>query len=77
MAYHQGKIFEKFKEKERFASMVLKFAVNKVTIVCKIALSKLIDNYPKIKFSSLSLHYFKRYLKTIRQICEENAMELN
>ena len=74
--HHQEKIVQKFKEKERFVSMVLKFAVRKVTIVFKIALGKLIDNYPKIKISSLSLHYFKRYLKTIRQICEENAMEL-
>ena len=38
--------------------MVLKFEVSKSTIVLKIALSKLIDSYPKIKNSSLPLHYF-------------------
>ena len=59
VAYYQGKIFEKFKEKKRFVSnMVLKFKVSKPTIVFKIALSRLIDDYPKIKDSSLSLQYF-------------------
>ena len=59
LAYYQGQIFQKFREKERFISdMVLKFHVSKSTIVFKIALKKLIDDFPKIKDSSLSLHYF-------------------
>ena len=57
--YYLGKIFEKFRSKERFVNdMVLKFKVSKSTIVFKIALSRLIDNYPKIKDSLLSLHYY-------------------
>ena len=56
--------------------MVLKFNVSKPTIMFKIALSKLIDNYPKIKTSSLLLHYLKKHLKTIKDICKENASEL-
>ena len=71
LAYHQGQIFQKFKEKERFVSMVLKFGVSKSTIVFKITLRKLVDNYSKIKNSSLSLHYFKKHLKTIREICKK------
>ena len=60
LAYHQGKIFQKFRSKERFVNdMVSKFKVSKSTIVFKIALSRLIDDYPKIKDSLLSLHYFK------------------
>ena len=59
LAYYQGRIFHKFREKERFVSdMVLKFNVSKSTIVFKIALKKLMDHFPKIKDSSLSLHYF-------------------
>ena len=73
LAYHQGLLFQKFKEKERLISMILQFSVSKSTIVFKIASFQLINNYPKIKNSSLSLHYFKRYLKTIREICKENA----
>ena len=61
LAYYQGQIFQMFKEKERFVSdMVLKFNVGKSTILIKIALSKLIDDYPKVKDSSLSLHHFKK-----------------
>ena len=49
LAYYQGQIFKKFKEKERFVNMVLKFSVSKSTIMFKTVLSKLIDDYPKIK----------------------------
>ena len=55
--------------------MAFKFNASKSTIMFKIALSKLIDNYPKIKNSSLSFHYFKKQLKIIREICKENASE--
>ena len=59
LAYYQSQIFQKFREKEQFVSdMVSKFIVIKSTIVTKIAVKKLIDDFPKIKYSSLSLHYF-------------------
>ena len=58
LACYQGQIFQKFREKEQFIrNMVLKFHVSKSAIVFKIALKKLIDNFPKIKDSSLSLLY--------------------
>ena len=64
LAYCQGQIFQKFREKERFITdMVLKFHVSKSTIVFKIALKKLIDDFPKIKNSSLSLLYFFKKLE--------------
>ena len=80
LAYHQGQIFQqsysqKVKEKERFISMVLKYNVNKSTIVFKVALGKQIDNHPKMKNLSLSIHYFKKHLQTIREVCKENARE--
>ena len=53
LAYYQGQIFQKFKEKESFLSMFLK-----LTIIFKIALKNVIDDYPKIKDPLLSLHYF-------------------
>ena len=50
LAYYQGNIFQKLRSKEGFVNdMVSKFKVCKLTIVFKIALSKLIDEYPKIK----------------------------
>ena len=76
LAYYQGKIFQKFRSKERFVNdVVTKFKVSKSTIVFKIALSRLIDEYPKIKSSSLSLHYFKKHLKLIKEICKESTSE--
>ena len=54
LAYHQGKIFQKLRSKERFINdMILKFKVSKSTIVFKIAFGRLIDDYPKIKDSLL------------------------
>ena len=54
LAYCQSKIFQKFKSKEQFVNdMVTKFKVSKIMIVLKIALSRLIDKYSKIKNSSL------------------------
>ena len=54
LAYYQGKIFQKFRSKERFVNdVVTKFKGSKSMIVFKIALSKLIDKYPKINKRSL------------------------
>ena len=77
LAYYQGQIFQKFKEREQFVSdMVLKFWMSKSTIVFKIVLKKLIDDFTKIKNSSLS-HCLKKKLKLIKEICKENAGEFN
>ena len=76
LAYYQSKIFQKFRSKERFVNdMVLKFKVRKSTIMFKIALSRLTDDYPQIKDSSLFLHYFKKNLKLIKEVYKENASE--
>ena len=63
LVYHQSKIFQKFRLKERFVNdMVSKFKVSKSTIVLKIA---------------LSLHYFlKKHWKLITEVCKENTNEL-
>ena len=55
--------------------MVAQFGVSTSMIVFKIALFKLMKNYSKVRNSSLSPHYFQRCLKTIREICKENASE--
>ena len=55
--------------------MVLKFNISESTIMFKIILSKLIDDYPEIKDSSLSLHYFNNKLKMIEEVCQENTSE--
>ena len=72
LAYCQGKIFQKFRSKERIVNeAVTKLKVSKSTIVFKIVLRKLIDKYRKTK----TLHYFKKHLKLIKEVCKETASE--
>ena len=36
---------------------------------------KILDKVPKLKKSSLSLHFLKDYLKSIKEICKEIGSE--
>ena len=59
LAYHQGKIFQKFRSKERLVNdMVSKVKVSKSTILFKIALSRLIDEHPKIRLFIVAPLFF-------------------
>ena len=55
--------------------MVLKFNLNKSTIVFKTALKKLFDDFPEIKDSSLLLHFFFKKLEIDKRSFKENASE--
>ena len=64
------------RERERFVrDMVLKFNVSKATVVFKIALKNLINDFSKIRCSLLPLYYIKKNLKLSKEICKENASE--
>ena len=58
LAYQQGKVFEKFKENAKVIEMVRQLGYSKSTITFKINIVKLINQYPKVKNSSLSLIFF-------------------
>ena len=75
VAFYQGKIFKRFKEKEKSQEMVEKLKIHKSTIVFKINVFKLIEKYPKLKRSSVTLTFLKNYLKGIRKVCEENSSD--
>ena len=75
VAYHQGKVFSRFLEKEKFVRLVADFGVHKGTIIFKIKVLKLLDKYPKLKKSSVTLSFMKNYFKDIKQICKENSSE--
>ena len=66
IAYHQGKVFKKFKDK-----------VHKTTIIFKINIFKLCEKFPKLLKSSIGLGFLKNYYKDIKQICSENAKEFS
>ena len=73
VAYHQGQVFKRFKEKEKFAKLVSELGIYKTTIIFKINVFKLCKKYRKLLKSSIGLRFFKDYLKDIEAICEENA----
>ena len=60
-AYQQGKVFRKFKENRKFKSLVERFKITKGTIIFKINIFKLIDKYPKMLTSSITLNFLKTY----------------
>ena len=74
-AYHQGKVFKRFKDKERFIELVNEFKVHKSTIIFKINIFKLIEKSPKLIKPSIGLGFLKSYYKDITQISEENSKE--
>ena len=72
VAFHQGQIFKRFKEKEKFAKLVSELGIHKTTIIFKINVFKLYEKYRKLLKSSIGLRFFKNYNKDIKAICKEN-----
>ena len=75
VAYHQGQVFKRFKEKEKFAKLVSELGIHKTTIIFKINVFKLCKTYPKLLKSSIGLGFFKNYHKDIKAISEENEKD--
>ena len=75
IAYHQGKVFKRFQDKEKFIKLVNEFKVHNSTTIFKINIVKLIDNHPILMKSSVTLGFLKNYYKDIIQICNENPNE--
>ena len=72
IAYYQGKVFKRFKEKEKFIKLVSQLGIHKNTIIFKINVFKLCERYPKLLRSSIGLGFFKNYRKDIKTVCREN-----
>ena len=66
VAYHQGQVFKRFKEKEKFAKLVSELGIHKTTIICKINVFKLCKKYPKLLASSIGLGIFKNYYNDMK-----------
>ena len=75
LAYHQGLIFKNFKENDKFAGAVTNLKIDKATINFKIGIIKFLDDCPKMRRSSVSLHFLKNKFKTIKEVCIEHALE--
>ena len=59
VAYHQGQVFKRFKEKEKFAKLVSELGIHKTTIIFRINIFKLCKKHPKLLTSSIGLGFFK------------------
>ena len=77
IAYHQGKVFKKLKDKEKFITLVSRLGIHKTTIIFKINIFKLCEKYPKLLKSSVGLGFSKNYFKGIKEVCSENAKEFS
>ena len=75
VAFYQGQIFKRFKEKEKFAKLASELEIRKTTTLFKINVFKLCKKYPKLLKSSIGLGIFKNYHKGIKAICEENEKD--
>ena len=53
IAYHQGKVFKKFKDKKKFVKLVSRLGIHKNTIIFKINVIKLCERHPKLLKSSI------------------------
>ena len=62
IACHQGKVLEKFKEKEKFIKLASRLGIHKNTIIFKIDVFELCERYPKLLKLSIDLGFFKNYL---------------
>ena len=67
-AYQQGKDYRKFKENRKFKCLVEWLKMTKGTVIFKINIVKLVDKYPKMMTSSVTLNFLKRYYKDIKNI---------
>ena len=77
ITFHQGNVFKRFKEKNKFITLVNQCTIHKTTRIFKINIYKLCEKYPKLLKSSVGLGFLKNYHKDINQICEENEQEFS
>ena len=77
IAYHQGKVFKKINDKEKFITLVSRLGIHKTTIIFKINIFKLCERHPKLLKSSIGLGFLKTHYKDIREICNENEKEFS
>ena len=73
LAYHQGIIFRKFKESNKFMRAATEFKISKNTINFKIDIVNFLDKHLKMQISGISLFYLKNNFRIIKDVCREHA----
>ena len=77
IGFHQGKVFKKFKNKEKFITLVNWLGIHKTTIIFRINVYKFCERNPKLLKSSIGLGFLKNHYKDIKEICMENVQEFS
>ena len=72
LAYHQGKVFRKFKKNDKFFNAVTEFGISKTAINFK---TDVMDQYSGMRKSSISLFYLKNNFRMIKNVCQEHTIE--
>ena len=67
ITYHQGKVFKKIKDQEKFVKLVSQLGIHETNIIFKINVFNFF--YPKLLGSSI---FFENYYKDIKTVCKEN-----
>ena len=75
VAYHQGQVFKRFKEKKKFATLVSELGIYSTSIIFKINVFKLCEKYRNLLKSSIDLRFFKNNHKDIKAICKKNEKD--
>ena len=71
VAYYQGKVFKRFKEKGKFVKLVSELRIHKNTIIFKINVFKLCKKYPKLLKSSIDLGFLKIIIRPLKQFARK------
>ena len=71
VAYHQGQVFRRFKEKEKFTELVDELGIHKNTIIFEINVFKLRKKHPKLLKSSIGLGFLRIIIRTLKNYSEE------
>ena len=61
-AYQQGKVFQKFKNNNKFVSVVTEFGISKTAINFKTDILKFIENYPKMFVKNMLASFNNMFL---------------
>ena len=71
VAYHQGQVFRRFKEKEKFTELVDELGIHKNTIIFEINVFKLRKKHPKLLKSAIGLGFLRIIIRTLKNYSEE------
>ena len=74
VAFHQGQVFKRFKEKEKFVRLVSELGIHKIF---KNNVFKLCEKYPKLLRYPKGLEFFKNIIRTLKQFARKTKKIFN